>query len=123
MNRRNFLALFGAAVAGIALDQAIPFNRVWSFPQNIVVPDSTLAIAPLSPFFAIGDIVSIGNFPDLRDRLFKVSALLENGRAHLFEIKGHKNLLLDCTQWSIADCPQKMLTPAFPPATSRPSTS
>jgi hypothetical protein len=38
MNRRNFLSLVPAAVAGLALDQAIPFNRVWSFPKNVRVP-------------------------------------------------------------------------------------
>jgi hypothetical protein len=40
MNRRNFLSLFPAAVAGIALHQAIPFNRVWSFPAKILVPQN-----------------------------------------------------------------------------------
>jgi hypothetical protein len=39
MNRRRFLSLFTAGVAGIALDQAIPLGRVWSFPKKIVVPD------------------------------------------------------------------------------------
>lgn len=39
MNRRNFLFLFGAGVAGIAIQQAIPFGRVWSFPKEIVVPE------------------------------------------------------------------------------------
>lgn len=38
MNRRSFLRSLGAAVAGIALGEAIPFNRVWSFPSKIVVP-------------------------------------------------------------------------------------
>ena len=38
MNRRNFLSLFSAGVAGIALEQAIPLGRVWSFPKEIVVP-------------------------------------------------------------------------------------
>lgn len=37
MNRRNFLSLFSAGVAGIALEQAIPLGRVWSFPKEIVV--------------------------------------------------------------------------------------
>lgn len=37
MNRRNFLSLLGLGVAGVALDQAIPFGRVWSFPKEIVV--------------------------------------------------------------------------------------
>ena len=35
--RRNFLSLFGAGVAGIALEQAIPAGRVWSFPKEIVI--------------------------------------------------------------------------------------
>ena len=37
MNRRNFLGLLGMGVAGLALDHAIPFNRVWSFPKEIVI--------------------------------------------------------------------------------------
>lgn len=37
MNRRYFLALFSAGVAGIALEQAIPLGRVWSFPKEIVI--------------------------------------------------------------------------------------
>jgi|SRR5579864_1335360 len=37
MNRRGFLEFVGAGVAGIALDQAIPLNRVWSFPKKIVL--------------------------------------------------------------------------------------
>lgn len=31
--------MLGAGVAGIALEQAIPFSRVWSFPKKIVVPE------------------------------------------------------------------------------------
>lgn len=38
MDRRRFLSLFGAAVAGVALEQAVPLGRVWSFPSKIVVP-------------------------------------------------------------------------------------
>lgn len=37
MNRRNFLSLFSAGIAGIALEQAIPLGRVWSFPKKIVI--------------------------------------------------------------------------------------
>lgn len=37
MNRRSFLGLFGAGVAGIAISKAIPFGRVWSFPKEIVI--------------------------------------------------------------------------------------
>src|ERR1700686_1939206 len=35
MNRRGFLGGLGAMVAGIALERAIPFGRVWSFPKVI----------------------------------------------------------------------------------------
>jgi hypothetical protein len=35
MERRGFLKFLGAGVAGIALEQAIPFGRVWSFPSTI----------------------------------------------------------------------------------------
>jgi hypothetical protein len=35
MNRRHFLAAIGTVVGGLALDQAIPFNRVWSFASQI----------------------------------------------------------------------------------------
>jgi len=40
MDRRGFLKLFGAAVAGIALEQAVPLGRVWSFPKEIVLAQS-----------------------------------------------------------------------------------
>lgn len=40
-DRRGFLKFLGLGVAGIALEEAIPFNRVWSFPKQIVVaPES-----------------------------------------------------------------------------------
>jgi hypothetical protein len=37
MERRRFLGIFVAGVAGIAIEQAIPFGRVWSFPKEIVI--------------------------------------------------------------------------------------
>jgi hypothetical protein len=42
MNRRGFLKLFSAGVAGIALDQAIPLGRVWSFPKEIVIAKTAM---------------------------------------------------------------------------------
>jgi hypothetical protein len=47
MNRRNFLRGLAAAVGGIALGEAIPLNRVWSFPQKIV----QLNTAPLATVY------------------------------------------------------------------------
>lgn len=37
MNRRRFLSLAGLSLGGIALTQAIPLGRVWSFPKKIVI--------------------------------------------------------------------------------------
>lgn len=67
MERRGFLKLFGGAVAGIALEQAIPLGRVWSFPKKIVVSDWAV---PKSTFITVrelhfqnGDIVTIAGIP------------------------------------------------------------
>jgi hypothetical protein len=38
MNRRSFFKFLGAGAATLALSEAIPFGRVWSFPSKIVVP-------------------------------------------------------------------------------------
>jgi hypothetical protein len=35
MNRRKFLESIGLLVGGIAIEQAIPKSRVWSFPNEI----------------------------------------------------------------------------------------
>lgn len=35
MNRRSFLAGISALVGGIAIDNAVPLGRVWSFPKEI----------------------------------------------------------------------------------------
>ncbi len=37
MNRRTLIKSLGLLVAGIAVEQAIPKNRVWSFPKNIKI--------------------------------------------------------------------------------------
>ena len=42
MDRRGFFKLFGLGVAGIALEQAIPLGRVWSFPTEIIVPGNQI---------------------------------------------------------------------------------
>lgn len=33
MNRRGFLKMLGGGVAGIAIAEAVPLGRVWSFPK------------------------------------------------------------------------------------------
>jgi hypothetical protein len=38
LNRRSFFRFLGAGAATLALSEAIPFGRVWSFPSKIVVP-------------------------------------------------------------------------------------
>jgi hypothetical protein len=87
MDRRGFLKLFSAGVAGIALEQAIPLGRVWSFPKKIVIA------SPLSQFdytenynralkkyaLEIGDIVTISSvFRNLHEQTFIVTEVHEN---------------------------------------------
>lgn len=38
MNRRNFLRALGMTIGGIAVEKAVPFGRLWSFPSRNVVP-------------------------------------------------------------------------------------
>lgn len=78
MDRRGFLKMFSAGAAGLALEQAIPFGRVWSFPSKIVIPTLSLGelesryLAPavatwaaqMGERFAIGDIVTMPAFAD-----------------------------------------------------------
>lgn len=44
MDRRSFLRGLGAIVGGVALTEAIPLGRVWSFPSKIVVPNAEACI-------------------------------------------------------------------------------
>lgn len=37
MDRRSFLKGLGLIVGGVAINEAIPFNRVWSFPKEIKI--------------------------------------------------------------------------------------
>jgi len=65
MDRRGFFKLFGAGVAGIALEQAIPLGRVWSFPSKIVLPKPwqkdaiDLALRGDYTAFRVGDTIRI----------------------------------------------------------------
>lgn len=36
-DRRGFLRLLGGAAMAVAMEEAIPFGRVWSFPSRIVI--------------------------------------------------------------------------------------
>ena len=89
MNRRNFLTRLGLVAAGLALDQAIPFNRVWSFPKEIVVPQLNLGeiraryLEPAARQIAseidlrIGDIISIDNVLSVHGHTFKIVKLIQ----------------------------------------------
>lgn len=65
MQRRQFLRGLGVVVGGLLLEQAIPFNRVWSFPKN-------LRLANLDEINAISTKYII---PALADDVFKPSPL------------------------------------------------
>jgi hypothetical protein len=53
MDRRRFLGLLGLGVAGIALDEAIPLNRVWSFPARIVIPEPRVQVADVADWMIL----------------------------------------------------------------------
>ena len=63
------MGLFGASVAGVALGEASPLNRVWSFPSKIVVPKRELVGSlieirmPQCWALELGDIVTVGDWP------------------------------------------------------------
>lgn len=61
MERRKFLGLLGLGAGGILLDQAVPLNRVWSFPKEIVT-GNRIVIASRFPIFFKGDLISVAGY-------------------------------------------------------------
>lgn len=64
MDRRGFLKLLPVAVGGIALAEAIPMGRVWSFPTQ-------LTTRPVSVLMTLEQI----------ERIYLAPALVERARA------------------------------------------
>jgi hypothetical protein len=62
MNRRSFFRFLGAGAATLALSEAIPFGRVWSFPSKIVVPEQLSTIYFFAQPLRIGSTIRI-RFP------------------------------------------------------------
>ena len=54
MNRRSFLGGLAALVGGIAVAEAIPLGRVWSFPSKIVPLNVT--ISQYSDYISLSDL-------------------------------------------------------------------
>jgi hypothetical protein len=89
LDRRGFIGLLGVGLGGIALEQAIPFNRVWSFPKKIVIapsifdrdfsapaPGQIFTFRPAgNPILLIGDEITIGPYKGK----FRVTEVYENG--------------------------------------------
>jgi hypothetical protein len=69
MERRSFLKGLVALVGGIALEQAIPLGRVWSFPSKIVIPRYWPQIFIVS---SVGE--QLGIIPALPGRVLSVDA-------------------------------------------------
>ena len=113
MDRRGFLKFFSAGVAGIALEQAIPLGRVWSFPKKIVIAGPELTIDRLRPFitaarFNIGDIVS---FPAFGPELYAVSDIDDDGTIQIYN-SGVKGLVAPS---AVRGLRPYQITPAFRP--------
>ena len=83
MNRRGFLSLFGLGIAGIALEQAVPLGRVWSFPSEIVLPDSVLieelsALQPMVGEILTTEFISLKTLEMLKNNLQFTEAFSTN---------------------------------------------
>jgi len=83
MERRSFLTGLGTLLGGVLLEKAIPFNRVWSFPKNIV-------IRPALDFDAINATTLKYITPALLDEVFRPSPFL-SGLMILESTPGGKN--------------------------------
>lgn len=59
--------MLGAVVAGIAIDQVVPFGRVWSFPKDIVI-----ANVPTGNIFLNTEWVSLKILQQLKHQLMVV---------------------------------------------------
>jgi hypothetical protein len=71
MNRRQFISTIVGAGTGLALEKAIPFNRVWFFPHKI-----RLANIPMYRGFAPGYHEAFGGLDGRRwvyDRTLEVA--------------------------------------------------
>lgn len=71
MNRRGFLSLLGLGIAGVALEQAIPLGRVWSFPKEIVIARPGNRFYTMTEIYAEVDALMVSNFETHRvDKLY-----------------------------------------------------
>lgn len=116
MDRRKFLGSLIAGVAGIAIEQAIPLGRVWSFPKKIVIA-APGTIGHCLGFdweeeLAIGDIVSI----DSVLRPFVVTRVFESGVDIWPSIPTNKGEIIAVSKNKIMRWPK--FTAAFPPDSS-----
>jgi hypothetical protein len=55
MNRRGFITGLAALIGGIALEQAIPLGRVWSFP-SVIKPAGGTIIARYPTEYVITEV-------------------------------------------------------------------
>ncbi len=75
MDRRGFFKLFGIGVAGIALEQAIPLGRVWSFPKEIVLPNFMSGVIGRCygfDYLEVGDVISFNTINHPPSRNYKI---------------------------------------------------
>lgn len=53
LSRRGFLSGLGTLIGGIALDQAIPLGRVWSFPREVKCLNAASVLPALASYRVI----------------------------------------------------------------------
>ena len=88
MQRRTFLTGLGTLLGGVLPEEAIPLNRVWSFPKEIKVVRDPLAIYERDAngireakdwLYDVDDINKLTmkyTVPVLHDNVFKTSPLI-----------------------------------------------
>lgn len=94
VSRRGFLQMLGLAVGGIALEQAIPLGRVWSFPSKIAIgpvldefgnPLLSVELITMETLRILQDSLKFTEMMGRYDEDFNVRHVNSNGRVFSFE--------------------------------------
>lgn len=95
MDRRNFLKTLGVLVGGIALEQAVPLGRVYSFPKELKCLNSELS----KNRFVMNRFMRT-----VAQNYYDPAAVLAfNTGPHFETVKSHET---DAIPYSLFNCPQ-----------------
>lgn len=79
-NRRMFIGGLAALVGGLAVEEAIPLGRVWSFPSTIAVPQVVnVTLESYADYMSITDLLWPTITRELSLRAYRTIELLTGG--------------------------------------------